>query len=346
MINTNMPPAPAATAAAPAPTQHYGYDQGNPFGDPNKFTRSTGEDEINRFNEWLRAQPWWQNVKAQAGDGDMSDQQQQQIVTAAKQQGITVPHDFHIDEAGNFNQKSRTKRNLIIAAAIGGGVLTAGLASGAIGAGLGAGAAGASGGGAAATGGVLGSTAIGTGMVPAIAGGTGLASLGGGAAAAAGVGGAAGASGLTGAATTGSRLLGAAQAGSRMLGAFGEQQAQNRGSQAELALAGDQANLAANADNRTGETDALKKLAQSNYTLNHQIPALPTGARDFGFSQAPSDAQKTAAQQLQDEMQKRIASGGFHPQDYSQYGTPGTGERLAGLGSAALGIAGSYFGRR
>lgn len=334
MINTNMPAAPAATAA-PAPTQHYGYDQGNPFGDPNKFTRSTQEDEINRFNSWMREQPWWQTVKAQAGDGNMSEQQQAQIVTAAKTAGITVPHDFHIDQAGNFNQTSRTKRNLIIAAAITGAVVTGGMLAAA------AGPAAAAGGSAAASGGAAAGGSVAALGPVALAGGTTAAAVPASLAA-----GGATLGGVAGAVGTGSRLLGAAQAGSRMLGAFGETQAQNRGSQAELALAGDRANLEANADNRTGETDALKKLAQSNYILNHQQAPLPTGARDFGFSQAPSDAQKTAAQQLQDEMQKRIASGGFHPQDYSQYGTPGTGERLAGLGSAALGIAGSYFGRR
>lgn len=332
MINTNMPAAPAATAPTPAPAQQYGYDQGNPFGDPNKFTRSTGEDEINRFNSWMREQPWWQTVRQQAGNGDMSEQQQAQIVTAAKTAGITVPHDFHIDEAGNFNQKSRVKRNLIIAAAITGAVVTGGMLAAA------AGPAAAAGGSAAATGGASSVAALGP---VAVAGGTTAAAVPASLAA-----GGATLGGVAGAVGTGSRLLGAAQAGSRMLGAFGEQQAQNRGSQAELALAGDQANLQANADNRTGESDALKKLAQSNYILNHQQAPLPAGARDFGFSQAPSDAQKTAAQQLQDEMQKRIASGGFHPQDYSQYGTPGTGERLAGLGSIAAGLAGSYFGRR
>lgn len=345
MINTNTPPA-AATAAPAAPTQQYGYDHGNPFGDPNKFTRSTQESEINRFNEWMRSQPWWQTVRAQAGDGDMSESQQQQIVTAAQQQGISVPHDFHIDQAGNFNQKSRTKRNLIIAAAVTGAVVTGGMLAAAAGPALAGGSAAAGAGGAAATGGTLASTAIGSGFIPAIAGGAGISSAGLGAAGAAAAGGAAAASGsgggLTGALTSPAAL----SAGSRMLGAFGETAAQNRGSQAELALAGDRAHLEANQDNRTGESDAMKKLAQSNYILNHTAPTRAAGVPDYGFSQAPSDAQKTSAQLLQEQMQKRIASGGFQPQDYSQYGTPGRGERLAGLGSAALGIAGAYFGRR
>lgn len=169
----------------------YGYDQGNPFGDPNKFTRSTGEDEVNRFNSWMRSQPWWQQIRG-SGTGDVTPAQEQQIAQAAQAQGITVPHDFHIDQGGNFNQKSRTKRNLIIAGLAGAAALSGGAALGAFGGMGAAGAGGAAAGGAGAAGaagaGTLASTAIGSGFIPAIAGGTGLGALGGGAAAA-GIGG-------------------------------------------------------------------------------------------------------------------------------------------------------------
>lgn len=156
-------------------TAQYGYDHGNPFGDPNRFTRSTQQSEIDRFNDWMRAQPFWQQIRG-ANTGDFTDAQAQALVNALQANGITPPKDFHIDEGGNFNQKSRVKRNLIIAGAIAGGALTGGAALGAFGAGgAAAGGVGAAGGSAAAagTGGALASTAIGSGVLPAIAGGAG-----------------------------------------------------------------------------------------------------------------------------------------------------------------------------
>lgn len=178
-----------------------GYDAGQPFGDPNHFTRSTGDAEIDRFNQWMRAQPWWQQIRGNT-TGDFTHQQDAALNQALRTNGINVPGDFHTDEGGNFNQKSRTKRNLIIAAAVGAGVLTAGAATGVIGGAAGAGSAGAgaAGAGAGATGagaagaaGALGSTAVGTGMVggltgiatasPGIAAGFGGAAAGGAAAA-------------------------------------------------------------------------------------------------------------------------------------------------------------------
>jgi hypothetical protein len=41
----------------------YGYQYGNPFGDANRFTRSTQESEIDRFNQWMRSQPFWQQIR-------------------------------------------------------------------------------------------------------------------------------------------------------------------------------------------------------------------------------------------------------------------------------------------
>lgn len=128
----------------------YGYDYGNPFGDPNKFTRSTQESELARFNDWMRSQPWWQQIRGNS-TGDFSDQQAAALINTLHAQGITVPSAFHIDEGGNFNQKSRLKRNLIIAGGIAAAAVTGGAALGAFGAagataggvGAGAGAAGA-----------------------------------------------------------------------------------------------------------------------------------------------------------------------------------------------------------
>lgn len=210
-----------------------GYDQGNPFGDPNHFTRSTGEDEINRFNEWMRTQPFWQQARG-TGTGDFNPAQEQQISDGLRSQGVNLPGAFHIDEGGNLNQKSRTKRNLIIAGMIGAGALTGGAALGAFGGAgaVGAGGAAAGAGGAGAAGaagaGTLASTAIGSGFIPAIAGGTGLAGAG---AAGAGIGGAAltaaGGSGMRGALGTIGRVATGAEQG-RAGGRLAEQGANSQ----------------------------------------------------------------------------------------------------------------------
>lgn len=102
--------------------QQYGYDQGNPFGDPNKFTRGTQESEVDRYNQWMRSQPFWQQIRG-TGTGDFTEDQQNQLSQSLQGQGIKVPDSFHIDEGGNFNQKSRTGRNLKIAGIIGGAAL-------------------------------------------------------------------------------------------------------------------------------------------------------------------------------------------------------------------------------
>ena len=101
----------------------YGYQYGQPFGDPAGFNRSTGEDEINRFNQWMRSQPWYSQLRSQMGSGDLSKEQRRALTLAMNAQGIPLPEDFVIDEGGNLNQKSRTGRNLAIAGIIGGSAL-------------------------------------------------------------------------------------------------------------------------------------------------------------------------------------------------------------------------------
>lgn len=320
-----------------------GYDNGNPFGDPSKFTRSTGEDEVNRFNQYMRSQPWWQQIRGNT-TGDFNDAQKKQLGDSLTAQGIAIPHDFHLDEGGNFNQKSRTKRNLIIAGAIGAGLLTAGVGSGIIGGGAGiGGAAGAATGGAAATGagGALASTAIGSGFIPAIAGGTGLASLGGGAAAAAGVGGAVASH------SAGSVLAGMGKnlitskgldAAGKAVGAYGQTAADNRGTRLQAIMDQDALRLRAQEDNRAGESDAMAKLASANYIQNSTAPAQVNPKYGYGPI-APSDAQKQAAALLQAEMLKRIQSGGYKPSDISGEMNPGTGERISNYVAPGLSLA-------
>lgn len=163
-----------------------GYEAGNPFGNPNEFTRSTGEDEIDRFNQWLRSQPWWEAARRIGPEA---------VERQLAAQGVRIPDAFHVDDAGNLNQKSRLKRNLLIAGAIGGGALGGlGLAGlGPLG-GLGGGAAaapsaaGAAAPAAAATGGGVGLGPF-AGMTGAASGAGGAAAAGGAGAAAAGAGG-------------------------------------------------------------------------------------------------------------------------------------------------------------
>jgi hypothetical protein len=138
-----------------------GYSAGQPFGDPAGFTRSTQEWEIDNFNDWLRQQEWYQQIRSRFGTGDLSDAQQAQLEQAMRANGVPLAKDFHIDEGGNINQKSRTRRNLAIAGIIGGAALTGG---GLMGVGPLAGL----GGGGAAAGGVAGSA-------PVLGGGTTLA---------------------------------------------------------------------------------------------------------------------------------------------------------------------------
>lgn len=180
---------------------NYGYVYGQPFGDPSGFNRSTGEAEIDRFNQWMRTQPWYTSLRSGMGSGDLSKDQRRALTNAMNAQGIPLPKDFIIDSGGNLNQKSRLGRNLAIAGVIGGTALGGlglaglgplgalggagaasagateaaipsafGITSGALPGGLAAGGLAAEG--AALGGGALASSTIGSGFVPAL-GGTG-----------------------------------------------------------------------------------------------------------------------------------------------------------------------------
>lgn len=320
----------------------YGYDQGNPFGDPNKFTRSTGEDEINRYNEWMRALPEWQQARG-SSTGDFNDQQKAQLTAALAAKGIAVPSDFHIDEGGNFNQKSRAKKIALYTALAGGAALTGGLGLAGMGplGGVLGGSATVAAPTAGAVGGGLASTTIGTGMLPAIAGGTGLAgaTAGGGAAAAAGIG-----SKLAG---LGKSILSGPglDAAGRAIGAYGQSQADNRGTRLAALQNEDQLRLAAEQNQRTAETDSMAKLANTNYIAN---PAAmdPAKMSKYGYGpQGTSDAQKSAAKLLEAELLKRMSPAGqFKLSDISDDLKPGVGERFANIAGPAASYA-SLFRR-
>lgn len=115
----------------------------NPTITPQNFTRGTSEMTLDQFNQQLRQSPLYATWMAQNGIRTdkpikLSKQQQKAFAAYLTQNGVPVPKDFHIDEAGNFNQKSRLKRNLIIAGIGVGAAVGAPILLGALGGGAGA----------------------------------------------------------------------------------------------------------------------------------------------------------------------------------------------------------------
>lgn len=170
----------------------------NPTIDSGHFSRGgTSEVTLDQFNQQLRSSPLWATWMAQNGIRTdrpikLSKNQQKAFAAFLQQNGVPIQKDFHIDEAGNLNQKSRTGRNLKIAA-IAGGVALGGLGLAGIGplAALGGSSAGAAGvagsaptlgGGATLAGNLAGAGALGAGG--SAAGTVGLGALGAGAGAA------------------------------------------------------------------------------------------------------------------------------------------------------------------
>lgn len=150
---------------------------------------------------FMRDQPWYQAQLKQwgltpnaQGDTPLNDQQRQQVLSMARQNGIGISDKYEINPNGQIAEPdSHWLRNTLIAAAIGGSMFIPGVsealmsglssAGGALGIG-GGGAAGGSGAAAGAAAGTLPSSVIGSGFIPAIEGGTGLAAEAGGTAAA------------------------------------------------------------------------------------------------------------------------------------------------------------------
>lgn len=82
------------------------------------------EASIDQVNQWMRSQPWWQQIKGNSQD--IGPQQKQAILRAAQQNGVVVDEgDMEIDKAGNFNPKGHKLRNTLIVAGIAGAALAA-----------------------------------------------------------------------------------------------------------------------------------------------------------------------------------------------------------------------------
>ncbi len=290
-----------------------GYNSGQPFGDPNQFTRSTSESELDRFNQWLRSQPYWQQVAAQNPQGDFTDQERAQIGQWLQGQGVKVPDHFIIDKGGNFNQTNRLDDIAKWSAIIGGTALGGfGLA--------GMGPLGFLGGAAPTAAGIEGSaTALGAGGIPGMAAGLTAADLGGlgtagvlGSTAISPIGGLAtgttsslGSGGTAGMLSSGmapSSLGKLTSGGSRGLiddilggndgqsgsgddtlanlgsifGDYANDEARNRIARGNFAQQYDRTRLQGREDDRAQETDALKKLAQTSYISSGGAHPLPT----------------------------------------------------------------------
>lgn len=169
---------------------------------PNLGYGTRGEAPINSVNQWMRSQPWYQQLITSFGQNPnnvhLNDDQKQQVIRAAQANGVVVDegHDGQqIDDSGNFEAKGHGLRNTLIVAGIAGAaLLTAGAAGmfggAALGAGEGAAGAGA---GAAADAGMFGPLAAGYGAATTTAAApAGIAATGGAAAAAGGAGAAGG----------------------------------------------------------------------------------------------------------------------------------------------------------
>lgn len=318
------------------------------------------------------------------GNAKLNDDQQQDLYNLAQKNGIGLNNKYdQIDENGNISEAHHKLRNTLIAAAIaaagatglgaagigplsglfGAGAATgagAGTGFGAAGAGLSGAATGAAGAGAGA-GSVLGSlapvvgaasspllnlgmnlpsTQVGSGMMPAITGGAGSA-VSGGAADAGGV-----ISNLVAKLKNPSSLADL----SSILGSMSSGEKANRVAGSDIAGKYDQAAISAQNSRNSTESDALKKLAQTNYILsggskynpnaqiqlNGQSRALP----DFGLGPiAPSAAQKQGAASLQSQLLPRLAPGGTSAPDPNAYKTsPGLAEDVGSWGGVGAGI--------
>ena len=118
-------------------------------------------------------------------------------------------------------------------------------------------------------------------------------------------------------------------------GAASQASASNRGTQAQLLMDQDLMRLRAREDQRTGEGDALKKLAQTGYLQRGGANFKPSTPYSYSFApQGATDAQKQGAATLEQELLRRLQGGQMQLADYSKQAKPSFWERLGGVVSA------------
>lgn len=347
------------------------------------------DTQRNDINLKMRSMPWYQDwFRSKGLDPNrvqLNDQQRAELTALAQKNGVPLSKDNVIDKAGNvnihhgFQGQPGWLKGLEIAGAAAGGALLGGPAiMGLLGhAAPVAGTAGtAAGTGGIATGaGTLSSlpaiTSL-TGAPIAAAGGTGAGlSVGSGLASTlgAGAGGIGGAAGATGAALSGGNIVSkmmskvpgaqdAADIGS-LLESYGNSQATNRQTEGNFTQNYDQLKLAADANRRANEEDAMQKLMHTSYILGNNSDYKPPTVHDsqgdhtltdFGFGpKASTEAEKAGAKTLQDQLLERLKPGGsYEPKPLEDYSQPGVGEKVGqwgSLGLAGLGLAKNIWGK-
>lgn len=124
--------------------------------------------------------------------------------------------------------------------------------------------------------------------------------------------------------------------------------ASNRGTTLQALMDQDRMRLMAGQDQRAGESDTLRKLAQTAYLRSggaHYGPtSTPAGMLPtFDFGPRPaSPEQMTAAGSLEQELLKRQARGPMQLSDYTKQMKPGFFEKFGGIlgaGASAFGVA-------
>jgi hypothetical protein len=281
------------------------------------------EATIDSVNQWMRAQPWYQDqMRAwgqDPGHPTLTKAQSSQILKAAQSQGVVVDEgDMEVDNHGNFNPKGHKLRNTLVVAGIAGAALaTAGLAGAFGGA--------AAGGGSAATGAGSGIAGLGGGVGLGETGAvTGLAGSGfGGAAGAVGAGSAAGAgAGIAGVAPTGGGVLGTASKIADIAGRIGggvnavdaalhgglDPQARGIGAANAAAQAANNRFLAARADQAgpTADKQALENMRYAGLLTSFKdAPASEFGSPAITLNQNT----RNMAADFQNEIRRRQAAG-------------------------------------
>lgn len=333
----------------------------------NTPTRKTSEDALNQFNIWMRSQPWFVEFHKQkglnpSGNGNrkLSRDEQSQLESLMKANGVQLPDGMHIDSGGSLNQKNRLGRNV----AIGAGLTAATLATmGAAGVGPMAGMFGTSApvaGGTAALGAVPEATftSAAAAFPGATAVGAGTAPIGFGTAATTTAAGGGGLMSKIGSALKNKDLIGAVGRG---IGAAGDASAQNRGAQASMMMdyetqkrAFEQNQVLAEKTGRDAQSDAMNKALWGEYTANYQPLSRPEGVptqTDNSISDNAREAGRMLSQQARDMMQSGKYTN-VNPQirPFEDFPTePGLMERVGNYAGPALNYYDLYnqlFGKK
>lgn len=347
---------------------------------PNLGYGNQNSVDINTFNQWMRGQPWYQQMLQSWGQDPnnvhLNDQQKQQIVQAAQAHGAVIDQGHNgqqVDDSGNFQATGMgLGKKIAIGAGIAGLALT-GLGAAGIGplAGALAGGAGAADAGATAAAGGLGGVEGGAGVVGGLSSGIGgsvaaLPALEGGAAllpAASTVGAvgslANGGSGLVGGlasdgsmlptaggASTISQVANAAKTGNSLSNGFGAiGNAIGGAEQAAGNNRNNQANfeLKAAQEERQERNNALKDVYMQSYAQNRKAgPYNPAGLP--GYSQGYLDTLNNLSQQGQAQLAQPASNTAAGATNAMQPGTLSKIGQWAGPISSTIGAVSKLFG--